>query len=48
MGETIGVDEFVNGSEDILMTRNILESVGTIFLDPGAHCSAYMYDTYEI
>ena len=34
MGEAVLVDEFVDGSENVLVTGDVVESVWSVFLDP--------------
>lgn len=34
MGEAVLVDKLVDGSEDVLMTGDVVEGVWSVFLDP--------------
>lgn len=34
MGEAVLIDKFIDGSKDVLMTRDIIEGIRTVFLDP--------------
>lgn len=34
MWKAIGIDEFVDGCEDVLVTRNVFESGRSVFLNP--------------
>lgn len=34
MGKAVLVDEFVNGSENVLVAGDVVESVWSVFLDP--------------
>lgn len=35
MGEAVGVDEFVDGGEDVLVAGDVLEADGAVLFDPG-------------
>lgn len=35
MREAVGVDEFVDGGEDVLVAGDVVEGYGSVFFDPG-------------
>lgn len=34
VGTYVGVDEFIDGREDVLVAGHIVEGIGTVFLNP--------------
>lgn len=34
MREAVGVDEFVDGGEDVLVAGDVVEGYGSVFFDP--------------
>ena len=39
VGTYVGVNEFVNGRENVLVAGHIVKGIGTVFLDPACSVS---------